>query len=191
LLCDGLGSRFLRQSRPSVQRYNSAASSPAKGITVRRFRRAKASTIIFKIHILKAKRKTPMSKLIIRTRRIHDVTVLDLDGKLKLGEGNSELHDEIRKQTEKGEKNILLNMENVFSIDSSGLGTLVAGFYTVRKNGGRIKLLHLAKRVHELMFITRLLTVFDVYEDESEAIKSFKIPAEKRQRQFAPERGLL
>ena len=114
-----------------------------------------------------------MSKLIIRERQINDATVLDLEGKLKLGEGNQEFHDAIRALVEKGRKNIVINLENVSAIDSSGLGELVAGYVAVTRSGGQINLLHLSKRVHELMFMTKLLTVFDVYDSESEAINSF------------------
>jgi anti-sigma B factor antagonist len=115
-----------------------------------------------------------MSKLTIRERQINNTTVLDLDGKLKLGEGSQEFHDTIRAVVEKGRKNIVVNLENVTSIDSSGLGELVAGYVAVTRSGGQINLLHLSKRVHELMFMTKLLTVFDVYDSESEAVNSFE-----------------
>ena len=115
-----------------------------------------------------------MSKLTIRERQINNASVLDLEGKLKLGEGNQEFHDAIRALVEKGRKNIVINLENVSSIDSSGLGELVAGYVAVTRSGGQINLLHLSKRVHELMFMTKLLTVFDVYDSESEAVNSFE-----------------
>ncbi|HEX9930436.1 MAG TPA: STAS domain-containing protein [Pyrinomonadaceae bacterium] len=115
-----------------------------------------------------------MSKLTIRERQINNASVLDLEGKLKLGEGNQEFHDAIRTLVEKGRKNIVINLENVSSIDSSGLGELVAGYVAVTRSGGQINLLHLSKRVHELMFMTKLLTVFDVYDSESEAVNSFE-----------------
>jgi anti-sigma B factor antagonist len=115
-----------------------------------------------------------MSKLTIRERQINDTSVLDLEGKLKLGEGNQEFHDAIRALVEKGRKNIVVNLENVSAIDSSGLGELVAGYVAVTRSGGQINLLHLSKRVHELMFMTKLLTVFDVYDSESEAVNSFE-----------------
>ena len=115
-----------------------------------------------------------MSKLTIRERQINNATVLDLEGKLRLGEGNQEFHDAIRALVEKGRKNIVVNLENVTSIDSSGLGELVAGYVAVTRSGGQINLLHLSKRVHELMFMTKLLTVFDVYDSESEAVNSFE-----------------
>lgn len=115
-----------------------------------------------------------MSKLTIRERQINDASVLDLEGKLKLGEGNQEFHEAIRALVEKGRKNIVINLENVSAIDSSGLGELVAGYVAVTRSGGQINLLHLSKRVHELMFMTKLLTVFDVYDSESEAVNSFE-----------------
>lgn len=115
-----------------------------------------------------------MSKLTIRERQINNTTVLDLDGKLRLGEGSQEFHNTIRAVVEKGRKNIVVNLENVTSIDSSGLGELVAGYVAVTRSGGQINLLHLSKRVHELMFMTKLLTVFDVYDSESEAVNSFE-----------------
>ena len=114
-----------------------------------------------------------MSKLTIRERQINNTSVLDLDGKLRLGEGSQEFHNAIRTLVEKGRKNIVVNLENVTSIDSSGLGELVAGYVAVTRSGGQINLLHLSKRVHELMFMTKLLTVFDVYDSESEAVNSF------------------
>jgi anti-sigma B factor antagonist len=133
-----------------------------------------------------------MSKLTIRERQINNTSVLDLDGKLRLGEGSQEFHNAIRTLVEKGRKNIVVNLENVTSIDSSGLGELVAGYVAVTRSGGQINLLHLSKRVHELMFMTKLLTVFDVYDSESEAVNSFTAPAENSQmRQPAAESGLL
>lgn len=116
-----------------------------------------------------------MSKLIIRERQINDATVLDLDGKLRLGEGSQEFHNVMRVLVESGRRNFVINLENVSFIDSSGLGELVAGYVAVTRNGGQINLLHLSKRVHELMFMTKLLTVFDVYNNEAEAINSFEI----------------
>ena len=129
-----------------------------------------------------------MSKLIIRERRIEDISVLDLEGKIMLGEGTQELRNTIRTHIEKNRKNILLNLENVSTIDSSGLGELVAAYTSVTKSSGQIKLLNLSKRVHELMFITKLLTVFDVYDNEAEAINDFNansLKIEKQQPEIA------
>ena len=125
-----------------------------------------------------------MSKLIIRERLIGDISVLDLEGKIMLGEGTQELRNTIRTHIEKSRKNILLNLENVSTIDSSGLGELVAAYTSVTKNSGRIKLLNLSKRVHELMFITKLLTVFDVYDNEAEAINDFNANSSKIENQL-------
>lgn len=116
-----------------------------------------------------------MSNLIIRERRIEDISVLDLEGKITLGEGSQEFRNSIRSHVEKGRKNILLNLENLSSVDSSGLGELVAAYTAITKCGGQIKLLNLTKRVHELMFITKLVTVFDVYDNEAEAINNFDV----------------
>lgn len=114
-----------------------------------------------------------MSNLTIATRRSDSVVILDLQGKIRLGEGNLELHQTLRELVEKGEKNILLNLANVTSIDSSGLGELIAGYATLQKNEGDLKLLNLTERVSEIMMITKLLTVFEVFEDEAQAVESF------------------
>lgn len=115
-----------------------------------------------------------MTNLVITERRSGSVTVLDLQGNIRLGEGNIELHNILRFLVEKGERRVLLNLAEVSYIDSSGLGELVAGYTTLQKNQGELKLLHLTMRVRELMVITKLLTVFDVYDSETEAIDSFQ-----------------
>ena len=114
-----------------------------------------------------------MNNLIITERRNGPVTVLDLKGNIRLGEGNIELHNILRFLVEKGERKVLLNLAEVSYIDSSGLGELVAGYTTLQKNSGELKLVHLTKRVQELMIITKLLTVFDVFENEEIAVDSF------------------
>ncbi len=119
-----------------------------------------------------------MNNLNITERRNGNVTVLDLQGNIRLGEGNIELHNILRFLAEKGERRVLLNLANVTYIDSSGLGELVAGFTTLQKNGGELKLLRLTERVHELMFITKLMTVFDVFDNEEDAVKSFGAASE-------------
>jgi len=119
-----------------------------------------------------------MNNLNITERRSGSVTVLDLKGNIRLGEGNIELHNILRFLVEKGEKRVLLNLGEVTYIDSSGLGELVAGYTTLQKNGGELKILRLTERVHELMVITKLLTVFDVYDNEDEAINSFQAVSE-------------
>jgi anti-sigma B factor antagonist len=114
-----------------------------------------------------------MSNLSITQRRSDSVVILDLQGKIRLGEGNLELHQTLRRLVEEGEKKILVNLSDVSNIDSSGLGELIAGYATLQKNGGDLKLLNLTERVSEIMMITKLLTVFDAFDDEAQAIRSF------------------
>lgn len=108
------------------------------------------------------------------SRQIDGVTVVDLSGRITLGEGSIVLKDTVRDLLSKGNKKLLLNLGDVNYIDSSGIGELVAAFTTVRKQGGELKLLNLTKKVHDLLQITKLYTVFDVKDDEATAIKSFK-----------------
>lgn len=119
-----------------------------------------------------------MNNLNIAERRSDSVVILDLEGKIRLGQGNLELHESLRRLVETGEKKILLNLANVSNIDSSGLGELIAGYATLQKNGGDLKLFNLTDRVSELMMITKLLTVFEVYDNEEQAIESFKSSSE-------------
>jgi anti-sigma B factor antagonist len=114
-----------------------------------------------------------MSTLNITTRQSGPVIILDLEGQIRLGETNANLHKAVREQVDGGEKNVLLNLARVTGIDSSGLGSLVAAHATLEKNGGEMKLLNLNDRVTELMMITKLLTVFDVFDNEAEAVASF------------------
>ena len=114
-----------------------------------------------------------MTNFNITERRNDLITILDLRGKIRLGEGSVELSEALRRLTETGEKKILLNLADVSHIDSSGLGELVSGYTTIHKAGGELKLFHLSERIHELMLMTKLLTVFDVYDNESEAVGSF------------------
>ena len=107
------------------------------------------------------------------TRQIDGITVLDLSGRITLGEGSVVLRDTIREILGKGEKKILLNLGDVTYIDSSGIGELVSAFTAVRKEGGELKLLNLTKKVHDLLQITKLYTVFDVKDDEAAAISSY------------------
>lgn len=120
-----------------------------------------------------------MTNLNITERQNGFITILDLEGKIRLGAGCAELHEALRLLVERGKTQILLNMAGVAFIDSSGLGELVGGYNTLQRIGGELKLLHLSDRVHELMTITKLLTVFDVYDDEMEAIANFNILPEK------------
>jgi anti-sigma B factor antagonist len=112
--------------------------------------------------------------LTIASREVNGVTVLDLSGRITLGEGSVQLRDAIRGLISKGQKNILLNMAEVNYIDSSGLGELVSAFTTAKNQQAEVKLLKLTKKVHDLLQLTKLYTVFDIKDDEAEAIASFK-----------------
>jgi anti-sigma B factor antagonist len=101
------------------------------------------------------------------------VTVIDATGRITLGEGASTFRDTVRDLASKGDKKILLNLSDVTYIDSSGIGELVSGFTTVTNHGGVLKLLGLSKRVKDLLQITKLYTVFEVFDDESTAVRSF------------------
>jgi len=106
-------------------------------------------------------------------RQVDGVTVVDMSGRITLGEGSVILRDTIRDLVGKGQKKILLNLGDVTYIDSSGIGELVSAFTAVRREGGELKLLKLTKKVHDLLQITKLYTVFDIKDDEAAAIKSF------------------
>jgi len=110
------------------------------------------------------------------TRQVDGVTILDMSGRITLGEGSVVLRDCIREMVAQGNKKLLLNLGDVTYIDSSGIGELVSAFTAVRKEGGELKLLNLTKKVHDLLQITKLYTVFDVREDETSAIASFSTP---------------
>ena len=114
-----------------------------------------------------------MSGLNITKRRVGGVVILDLDGKIALGETNRSLHEALRELGESNQKNVMVNLAKVTAIDSSGLGELVAGYASLERSGGKMKLLNLSPRITELMTITKLFTVFDVFEDEAEAVESF------------------
>ena len=109
----------------------------------------------------------------VTTRQVDGVTILDLSGRITLGEGSVQLRDAIRDLLSKGSKLILLNLADVNYIDSSGIGELVSAYTTVRNQGGELKLLNLTKKVHDLLQITKLYMVFDVKEDEASAVASF------------------
>jgi anti-sigma B factor antagonist len=109
----------------------------------------------------------------LNTRQVGDVTVLDVSGRITLGEGSSTLRDALRDLVAKGHKKILLNLGDVSYIDSSGIGELVSGFTSVSNQGGNLKLLSLTKRVKDLLQITKLYTVFEVHDDEAAAVRSF------------------
>jgi anti-sigma B factor antagonist len=106
-------------------------------------------------------------------RQVDGITVVDMSGRITLGEGSVILRDSIRDLIGKGQKRILLNLGDVTYIDSSGIGELVSAFTAVRREGGELKLLNLTKKVHDLLQITKLYTVFDIKDDEATAIQSF------------------
>jgi len=112
--------------------------------------------------------------LTIASREIDGVAVLDLSGRITLGEGSVQLRDAVRGLISKGAKSILLNMGDVNYVDSSGLGELVSAFTTAKNQQADVKLLSLTKKVHDLLQLTKLYTVFDVKDDEASAIASFK-----------------
>jgi anti-sigma B factor antagonist len=107
-------------------------------------------------------------------RTVNEVTILDLKGKMTLGEGDELLKDKINSLLAAGKKKLLLNLEGVPYIDSAGLGEVVRTYTTVSRQGGSLKLLNLTKRIEDLLSITKLLTVFDTFDSEAEAVKSYK-----------------
>ena len=107
-------------------------------------------------------------------RQVGGVNVVDMSGRITLGEGSVVLREAVKDLLAKGQKKILLNLGDVTYIDSSGIGELVSAFTSVRNQGGELKLLNLTKKVHDLLQITKLYTVFDIKDDEAAAIQSFK-----------------
>ena len=112
--------------------------------------------------------------MVLHARRLDDVVILDLSGRITMGEGTLILRDQIQKLLNSGDRKFLLNLSDVNYIDSSGLGELVTSFTTVRNQGGHLKLLNLTKRVQDLLQITKLLTVFEAFDSEAEALKTLK-----------------
>ena len=112
--------------------------------------------------------------LTIASREVDGVAVLDLSGRITLGEGSVQIRDAIRELLGKGRKSILLDLGEVNYIDSSGLGELVSAYTSARNQSAALKLLKLTKKVHDLLQLTKLYTVFDIYDDEAAAIASFK-----------------
>ncbi len=108
------------------------------------------------------------------SREVGDVTVIDMDGRITLGEGSALLRDLIRENLAKGHKKIVLNLAGITYIDSSGLGELVSGYRLVKSEGGELKLLNLNKKVTDLLQITKLYTVFDIHNQEAQAVASFQ-----------------
>jgi anti-sigma B factor antagonist len=108
------------------------------------------------------------------TRLIDCVEVVQINGRIELGEGSAAVRDVVRDLLAKGRKKILLNLADVDYIDSAGLGALVSAFTSVRNEGGELKLVYLTKKVQDLLQMTRLYTVFEIFDDEEAAIKSFE-----------------
>lgn len=115
-----------------------------------------------------------MAQLHINQRQAGDVTILDMDGEVRIGDSSTALRSSIRNLVAGGSNKILLNLAGVKYIDSSGIGELIANYTTVGRGGGQLKLLNLTEKVQDLLVITKLLTVFDVYDNEADALGSFK-----------------
>jgi len=116
---------------------------------------------------------TNMSELGMTERQAGDVTILDLNGKIGIGGGSVALRSAVQRLLGEGKKNVLLNLAGVSHLDSSGINELVSGFRSVEKEGGHLKLLNLPQRIEDLLAITKLLTVFDCYDSEAEALSKF------------------
>jgi anti-sigma B factor antagonist len=114
-----------------------------------------------------------MAHLTINERNAGNVTILDLSGRITIGEGSVQLREAVRRLLEQGNKNLLIDLGGVDYVDSSGLGELVSCYTTTKNQGGQLKLLNLTKKIKDLLSITKLLTVFEVFDDEAEALKSF------------------
>ncbi len=113
-------------------------------------------------------------QLEIRERQVGEVVILDLIGKITIGEGSVQLRDAVSRLLESGNNRIILNLGGVVYVDSSGIGELVSRYTTTKNTGGRLKLLNLPKKIKDLLMITTLLTVFEIYEDEQAALDSFQ-----------------
>ena len=114
-----------------------------------------------------------MAELEIKERQAGDVTILDLSGSIRIGEGAIALRDAVRKLISEDKKRVLLNLGGVGYMDSSGVGELIANYTSLSRDGGQLKLLNLTDKIQSLLVITKLLTVFDTYENEAEALSSF------------------
>jgi len=106
-------------------------------------------------------------------RDVSDTTIIDIIGRITLGAGNVELREQVARAIQEGSKNILLNLAELSYIDSSGVGTLVGCYTSAQNRGAKLKLLNLTKKMHDLLTITKLLTVFDTFDDEQKAVDSF------------------
>ncbi len=115
-----------------------------------------------------------MAELEVSERQAGDVTILDMNGSVRMGEGAISLRNSIRGLVDQGKKKILLNLSGVKNVDSSGIGELIANYTTISRDNGQLKLLNLTDKIRDLLVITKLLTVFDSYDNEAEALNSFK-----------------
>ncbi|HEY0428200.1 MAG TPA: STAS domain-containing protein [Pyrinomonadaceae bacterium] len=115
-----------------------------------------------------------MAELNISERQAGDITILDMDGKVTIGEGSVALRSTIRRLLGEGKSKILLNLGQVGYVDSSGIGELVSSFTAVNKEGGTLKLLNLTQKIQDLLAITKLLTVFDTFDNEGDALSSYQ-----------------
>jgi anti-sigma B factor antagonist len=115
-----------------------------------------------------------MAELEVKERQAGDVTILDLSGSVRMGEGAVSLRNAIRGLVDQSKKKILLNLSGVKNVDSSGIGELIANYTTISRDGGQLKLLNLTDKIQNLLVITKLLTVFDSYDNEPDALNSFK-----------------
>lgn len=120
-----------------------------------------------------------MKSLTIRQRQVRGVVVIDLEGSITLGETNRQLHEAIRQAVAERKRDIILNLAKVTKIDSSGLGEIIASYATMRNAGGALKLSNLPPSIADLMIITKLLTVFEIFEDERSAVDSFEDDKER------------
>src|SRR3982750_2037979 len=114
-----------------------------------------------------------MAHLTINERNAGNVTILDLSGRITIGEGSVQLRDAVRRLLEQGHKNLLIDLGKVDYVDSSGIGELVSCYTTTKNQGGHLKLLSLTKKIKDLLSITKLLTVFETFDDEQEALNSY------------------
>jgi anti-sigma B factor antagonist len=114
-----------------------------------------------------------MAQLNIKERQAGDVTILDLSGKITIGEGSVQLREAVKRLLDDGKKKVLLNLGDVSYVDSSGIGELVSSYTTTNNNGGQLKLLNLTKKIQDLLMITKLLTVFQTFDDEQKAVSSY------------------
>jgi anti-sigma B factor antagonist len=115
-----------------------------------------------------------MAELEVKERQAGDVTILDLSGSVRIGDGAIALRDAVRNQINTGKTKVLLNLAGVNYMDSTGVGELIANYTTLSRDGGQLKLLNLTDKIQNLLVITKLLTVFDAFDNEAEALGSFR-----------------